>query len=211
MKSLLIDTSSQMLSVAINHNEEVIAEINTNVKVNHSETLMVYIGQLFEIARISRSDIERIIVARGPGSYTGLRIGVTVSKVLAQQLNIPLYSVSSLFAMYVSSRIYDKAVYPIIDARRGSVFVAGYHNQDVVLEPQHMELSKLKQDDTAIIIGTLSDKISSSIEGFRHVQTRIADVERFDAQLKQEDIHGFVPEYLRLSEAEANWKLQSEQ
>lgn len=211
MKSLLIDTSSQMLSIAINENNEVIAEINTNVKVNHSETLMVYIDQLFKIARLERSDIDRIITARGPGSYTGLRIGATVSKVLAHQLNIPLYSVSSLFAMYVSSGITNKPVYPIIDARRGTVFTAGYYNQDVVLEPQHMEFSSLKQDDTAIIIGTLSEKISSSIEGFRHVQTRIADVERFDAQLKQEDIHGFVPEYLRLSEAEANWKLQSEQ
>ena len=208
MKSLLIDTSTQMLSVAINENNEVAAEINTNIKVNHSETLMVYIDQLFNMARTERTDIERVIVARGPGSYTGLRIGVTVGKVLAQELNIPLYSVSGLFVMYASSGIKNISVYPVIDARRGTVFTAGYRDSDTLLNPQHMEFSDLKTDEESIIIGNLSDKIAANIDGFKHVQTRIAHVERFESHLTPENIHAFVPEYLRLSEAEANWKQQ---
>lgn len=225
MNSLLIDTSNQMLSIAINTDKVPVAEINTNVKVNHSETLMVYLNDLFRIARMEKRDIDRVIVARGPGSYTGVRIGATVAKVLASQLNIPLYSVSSLFAMYASSHVTSNAtntsittnhkVYPIIDARRGTVFAAGYKsrasntNIEVILDPAHINFDEINSKD-AVFIGNRGDKIAQEISNFRHVQTRIAAVEQYDAHIKEENVHRFVPEYLRLSEAELKWNQQSE-
>lgn len=208
MKSLLIDTSNQMLSIAINEDKVLIAEINTNVKVNHSETLMVYLNDLFKYARMKKSDIERIVVAGGPGSYTGVRIGATVAKVLAHQLNVPLYSVSSLFAMYVSAHIEGGRVYPIIDARRGTVFASGYDDGEEILAPAHIEFDSINAEGV-IFIGNESDKIAASIPNFRHVQTKISEVEQFESYLKEEDVHNFVPEYLRLSEAELNWNQQS--
>lgn len=80
MKLLLIDTSNQPLSVAITNNNETIAEINNNSKVNHSVQLMPEIQRLFEQSGISKHDLDGIVVAEGPGSYTGLRIGVTTVK-----------------------------------------------------------------------------------------------------------------------------------
>ena len=210
MKSLMIDTSNQMLSIAINEDKVLLAEINTNVKVNHSETLMIYIDDLFKAARVKKSEINRIIVARGPGSYTGVRIGATVAKVLATTLDIPLYSVSSLFAMYASAQhlIHEGPVYPIIDARRGTVFASGYDNHDEILQPVHIEFSEIASEP-AIFIGNRMDKIASSIPNFHHVQTRISEVEQYDAYIREENAYGFVPEYLRLSEAELNWNQQS--
>ena len=210
MKSLLIDTSNQMLSIAINEDKILLAEINTNVKVNHSETLMVYLDDLFRAARVKKSEIDRIIVARGPGSYTGVRIGATVAKVLATTLDIPLYSVSSLFSMYASARhlIHEGPVYPIIDARRGTVFASGYDNHEEILQPVHIEFSEIASE-TSIFIGNRKDKIASSIPNFKHIQTRISEVEAYDTYIREENVHGFVPEYLRLSEAELNWNQQS--
>ena len=102
MISLLLDTSNQALSVAVNRNGKMLAEINTNYKKTHSETLVDYIEKVLAIAAVKKTDIDRIIAARGPGSYTGVRIGVTVAKMLSKQLDIPLYSVSSLFVLAVS-------------------------------------------------------------------------------------------------------------
>ena len=75
MKSLLIDTSNQMLSIAINEDKILLAEINTNVKVNHSETLMVYLDDLFRAARVKKSEIDRIIVARARRQSSGKPAG----------------------------------------------------------------------------------------------------------------------------------------
>ena len=102
MISLLIDTSNQALSVALNRDGKLVAEINTNFKKTHSETLLENINKLLNIGDIKKQDIDRVIVARGPGSYTGIRIAATVAKMLAKGLNIPLYSVSSLFVLAAS-------------------------------------------------------------------------------------------------------------
>lgn len=210
MYTLLIDTSNQMLSVAINQHKTVRAEINTNVKVNHSETLMHYIERLFDMARINKSDIRSIVIARGPGSYTGVRIGVTVAKVLASQWNVNLYSVSSLFVIAAAS---NGIVTPVIDARRGEVFAATYERGETIVDPQHTRLENaLKFHAHAAVIGNSDEPIALNIEGFYHTQVRVSEVERFANQLRKEEVERFVPEYLKVSEAEAKWRSsQSEQ
>src|SRR5699024_10649996 len=77
MLSLLYDTSNRPLSVALNLDGFTLSEINTTVKKTHSATVMDYIDKLFKMADMKKNDIGRIIVAKGPGSYTGVRIGVT--------------------------------------------------------------------------------------------------------------------------------------
>src|SRR5690625_5352058 len=105
MISLLLDTTNQALSVAVNRDSKMIAEINTNYKKTHSETLVDNIQKVLEIADIKKSNIDRIIVAKGPGSYTGVRIAITVAKMLAKNLNIPVYSVSSFFVLILLKNI----------------------------------------------------------------------------------------------------------
>ena len=122
MNSLLIDTSNQPLSVALMQNDEVLAEITTDSKQNHSVQLMPAISQLFEQSKIAKQKLDAIIVAEGPGSYTGLRIGVTVAKTLAYALNVKLYGVSSLKALAATIDHTDKLLVPVFDARRQAVY-----------------------------------------------------------------------------------------
>ena len=94
MITLGIDTANQTLAIGVVEDEQILGQIQTNIKRNHSVTLMPAIDQLFADLQISPKDIDRIAVSDGPGSYTGLRIGVTTAKTIAYTLDI---SASDLF------------------------------------------------------------------------------------------------------------------
>ena len=210
MISLLLDTSNQALSVAVNRDGKMIAEINTNYKKTHSETLVDNIQKVLSIADIKKNHIDRIIVAKGPGSYTGVRIGITVAKMLAKQLNIPIYSVSSLFVLAVSNHITGNAV-PLIDARRGHVYGAVYNIQEddytEVIAPAYIEFSTLAADiDEGVFLLNSQERITIDIDEYTHVTPRISEAERYKKALKLEDADQLVPDYLRISEAERNWQ-----
>lgn len=134
MRLLHIDTSNQPLSVAITEGNEVLAEFNSGMRINHSITMMSQIESLLEYTKLEMKDIEGIVVAKGPGSYTGLRIGVTAAKTLAYTLNIPLYAVSSLAAIAATVRMHEFLLVPVIDARRNHVYAGIYRYKGVKLE-----------------------------------------------------------------------------
>ena len=210
MISLLLDTSNQALSVAVNRDSKMVAEINTNYKKTHSETLVDNIQKVLEIADIKKSQLDRIIVAKGPGSYTGVRIGITVAKMLAKQLNIPVYSVSSLFVIAVSNGIKGNTA-PLIDARRAHVYGAVYNIEEddytEVIAPQYIDFSSLSADiKEAVYLLNSSEKITVDIDEYTHVTPRISQTERYERALKLEDADQLVPDYLRTSEAERNWQ-----
>ncbi|MDU2145181.1 MAG: tRNA (adenosine(37)-N6)-threonylcarbamoyltransferase complex dimerization subunit type 1 TsaB, partial [Staphylococcus sp.] len=99
MNLLLIDTSNQPMSIALMNDDEVLAIKTTNSKKDHSSQLMPGIQSLFNESNLKKQELDGIVVAKGPGSYTGVRIGVTVAKTLAYALNTKLYGVSSLKAL----------------------------------------------------------------------------------------------------------------
>ena len=99
MKILAFDTSSTALSVALLEDEKLVAESTVTVKKNHSISLMPTIDFLVAQAGWQPADLERIVVAQGPGSYTGLRVAVATAKTLAYALDIDLVGVSSLQAL----------------------------------------------------------------------------------------------------------------
>ena len=216
MLSLLIDTSNRPLSVALNRDGFTLAEINTTVKKTHSATVMDYIDKLFKMTELKKKDVDRIIVAKGPGSYTGVRIGVTVAKTLAYALGTELYSVSSLFVVAASCSK-EGIVAPLFDARRGNVFAAVYNMQSDSFTEEvtqaHMSLedlqTRLSSYESSVILLDGQEKISANLEGFVHTVPRISLVEQFETALEEEDIHSLVPEYLRISEAERNWMQQN--
>ena len=146
MNSLLIDTSNQPLSVALMQNDEVLAEITTDSKQNHSVQLIA-ISQLFEQSKIAKQQLDAI-VAEGPGSYTGLRIGVTVAKTLAYALDVKLYGVSSLKAFAATIDHTDKLLVPVFDARRQAVYTGIFQWQNgqlvTILEDQYMSIEALR-------------------------------------------------------------------
>ena len=135
MKILAFDTSSTALSVALLEDENLVAEATVTVKKNHSISLMPTID--FLVAQVSwqPADLDRVVVAQGPGSYTGLRVAVATAKTLAYALNIDLVGVSSLQALMDHSA--DGVVIPIMDARRNNVYVGFYENGQAIIPDRH--------------------------------------------------------------------------
>ena len=126
MNTLLIDTSNQPMSIALMKDEEVLAAKTTNNKTNHSVQLMPGIQELFTQCDLTKENIDAIIVAQGPGSYTGVRIGVTVAKTLAYALNVRLFGVSSLEALAATTHQTNQLIVPLYDARRDAVYAGVY-------------------------------------------------------------------------------------
>ena len=128
MNLLLIDTSNQPMSIALMNDDEVLA-IKQQIK-DHSSQLMPGIQSLFNESNL-KQELDGIVVAKGPGSYTGVRIGVTVAKTLAYALNTKLYGVSSLKALAATIDTNDKRIIvPIFDARREAVYTGLYQYEN---------------------------------------------------------------------------------
>ncbi len=123
---LSVDTSSDVASAAITDDEKVIGEININTKKTHSQTIMPMIDSLLKQSELDISDIDLIAAANGPGSFTGLRIGVSAVKGLAHAAKIPVVGVSILEAMAYNLPFCEYYISPIMDARRQQVYNAVY-------------------------------------------------------------------------------------
>ena len=121
-------TTNCSVSVAKNGKQLAVKEHDTP-SYSHSEQLHVFIKEVINAANISFSDLDAISVSKGPGSYTGLRIGVSTAKGLCFSLDIPLISIPTLESM-VQQRISDSAMFviPVLDARRMEVYSAVYDN-----------------------------------------------------------------------------------
>ncbi|WP_066301106.1 tRNA (adenosine(37)-N6)-threonylcarbamoyltransferase complex dimerization subunit type 1 TsaB [Bacillus sp. FJAT-29937] len=225
MKVLSIDTSNYTLGVALLDGDQVKGEYMTNLKKNHSVRVMPAIEALMRDCDIKPADLSKIVVAKGPGSYTGVRIGVTIAKTLAWTLNIPLVGISSLEVSAASAgRYFDGAVSPLFDARRGQIYTGLYQFVDGkihTLQKDQLLLStewaaKLKKQERKILfIGNdlpLHQPILKDVLGDQAVFAEITEQNPRPAELallgrdkEGEDIHSFVPNYIRLAEAEANW------
>lgn len=122
---LNIETSTTVCSVALADSGKVMAYREINAGYTHAENLHVFIEEALEAAGVKPRDLEAIAVGRGPGSYTGLRIGVSAAKGLAYALSIPLISVSTLLQMTLAASQQKGDCYycPMLDARRMEVYL----------------------------------------------------------------------------------------
>lgn len=203
MMTLYIDTSSSYLYTAIVKDLNIVCEIKKEFGQELSKEALPQIASMFELQNIKPKDINKIIVINGPGSFTGIRIGLTIAKVYAWSLNIPIITINALEAMSISSKQSTYHV-PLIDARRGFVFGAIYdQNQEVVLKPQHIEFEHLKEkisslDNYCIITNS---EISEPVNKEKYDPDILKIVERFKDRMPTNP-HGVNPEYLKLTEAE---------
>lgn len=124
MKILAIESSAKSASVAITENEQVLAEAFLNNGLTHSRTIMPMIESLIEMTGIGLNTIDRIAVATGPGSFTGLRIGVSVAKGLSFATGIPCCGVSTLSAIANNMSHAEGLLCAVMDARAGQVYNA---------------------------------------------------------------------------------------
>ena len=122
MSILSIDTSSQVSSVAVLSAERVAAEISMQGALTHSETLMPHIETALGMARVEKSELEGIAVSIGPGSFTGLRIGLASAKMMAYALHIPLIAVPTLEALAHHYICEGVRLVPMMDAQKGNIY-----------------------------------------------------------------------------------------
>ncbi len=144
---LNIETATEVCSVNLASNGEIVAERESLEGLNHSKLLTVFIDEILNESRIKPERLDAVAVSKGPGSYTGLRIGVSVAKGLCYSLNIPLISVGTVEAMgkyaadnrkqYLPEGVNaENALFcPMIDARRMEVYTALFNAQGENIEP----------------------------------------------------------------------------
>lgn len=225
MKILSIDTSNYALGIGLIDNDQVMGEYISNIKKNHSVRVMPAIQTLMNECNVKPTELTKIVVAKGPGSYTGVRIGVTIAKTLAWTLNIPITGISSLGALAASAgRYFNGYISPLFDARRGQIYTGLYQFNDgklsTVIEDQ-LVLSvnwaaRLREVEREILfVGndlslheqvmkeTLGDK--AVIAAITEHNPRPGELALLGRNLLAEDLHSFVPNYIRLAEAEAKW------
>ena len=124
---LALDTSTKNCSVALFNGNKIIALKEQNSDgYTHAEQLTLFIEEVIKSANLTLKEIKAIAISKGPGSYTGLRIGTSTAKGLCYALGIPLISISTLKAMaFTMTKDYKSEIYcPMIDARRMEVFSA---------------------------------------------------------------------------------------
>ncbi|MFD0697579.1 tRNA (adenosine(37)-N6)-threonylcarbamoyltransferase complex dimerization subunit type 1 TsaB [Paenibacillus sp. GCM10027628] len=136
---LAIDTSTSSLTVAVLGNGQLIGELSSHAERNHSIGLLPHIQKLLADLELRPRDLDAVAVGQGPGSYTGVRIGVSVAKTFAWSLGLDLIGVSSLEAMALGGSNKDKEVeankaavrwvIPLMDARRKQAFTAVYEDR----------------------------------------------------------------------------------
>ncbi len=132
MKILGIDTSTMMGAVGIVDDELLVAEMRTNVSLTYSERLMEHIDTLLKSARLTLDDIDGFAVSVGPGSFTGLRIGIAAVKAMAYASGKPVAAVNSLEALADNLPYCRHQVAPVLDARKKMVYCAIYKITDTV-------------------------------------------------------------------------------
>jgi len=125
MKILAIETSGQAFGVAVFEDGKVVGEIFEDSGFIHSEKLIPRITGLLKCARWNLKDLDKVAVSTGPGSFTGIRVGLTCAKLLSQALDIPVIGVGTLSLLKTAVPEGDYSVVAAIDAGRGEVYVEG--------------------------------------------------------------------------------------
>ncbi len=128
MKVLGIESSTMTGSIALMDEERLIAEYTLNLRETHTSRLMPTIDRVLKDASFTIEDLDGIAVSLGPGSFTGLRIGIATAKGLAQGLNIPVVGIPTLDGLAFQLFNCKDLVSPILDARKGEVYYALYKN-----------------------------------------------------------------------------------
>lgn len=223
MRILAIDTSNRPLSVAVLEDGNLLSQATCTKSKNHSVNLLPLIDRLMKDAGLEPADLDRIVVAKGPGSYTGLRIGVATAKTLAYTLGRELVGVSSLEVLAAAFPQTERRVLvPLFDARRGNVFAGAYRYDDAgrltaVIPDCHVAVTDLCDrlaSEDVIFIGTdtvgcadvLREKCRGCIladAGFNYPRADVLGM--LGASAEPADVNEFVPDYLRITQAEAQW------
>ena len=224
MLILAFETTAKAGSVALLEDGKLLAESYQNTGLTHSQTLMVMAEDMLKASGKTMADVSAVAVAEGPGSFTGVRIGVAAAKGLAWGGELPCYGVSTLEAMALTLGIFEGYVCACMDARRNQVYNALFYvNSGVmerVCEDRAIALTDLKTDlehlDGSIFLvgdgsgltySTLKNSIPNLVLPAEHRMHQRASGVALAAAKKiaagdPGDGTALTPNYLRLSQAE---------
>ncbi|WP_056974477.1 tRNA (adenosine(37)-N6)-threonylcarbamoyltransferase complex dimerization subunit type 1 TsaB [Holzapfeliella floricola] len=230
MNVLAMSTATSQLSVALQTANRTVEKNRTDSR-NHSIHLMPTITHILEQENLKLNDIQAVVVAQGPGSYTGVRIGVTAAKTMAKVLNKKLYGVSTLALLARNVLDSEALIVPVIDARNHNFFASAYSvdeegHYSEQLKEQHIDFEGLvnqlrskavklgknklifvgeslkeQQSEFSDLFSKTEVKIEVAKDNLVHAELAISMLD----QLTPENIDLFVPEYLRKTQAETDW------
>lgn len=221
MNILSIDTSNEMLGVSVTEQNNILGELITSSKQDHSTRLMPAIVDIFDKTSMSPNELDAIVVAHGPGTYTGTRIGITTAKSMAWGLGIPIYTVSSLALLAMNGKLSSYYICPFFNARRESVFTGLYKWENDQLAEVEIERNIMMKDwlthllsyDEPILflsphlsvfesmIKDIKGEFAIIPEGSVHT-SRPSNMYELSLSLKEDNVHHVTPNYLRRTEAE---------
>lgn len=221
MLLMAFETSAKAGSVALHDGEKLLAQSVCNTGLTHSQTLMVMAEDLLKNTGVTPRDVTAVAVAAGPGSFTGVRIGVAAAKGFAWGADIPLYGVSTLEAMARQMGVYQGYILPVMDARRQQVYNGVFYaekgelrrvteDRAISLQDLGEELKNYKEpiflvgDGSILCYNTLKDQISNLILPPEHLMHQQAVGVALAALASDGEGDGcsLTPNYLRLSQAE---------
>ena len=223
-KILAFETSAKAASVALTQEGKLLGECYQNTGLTHSQTLMVMAQDLLQQCGVAISQLDAVAVAKGPGSFTGVRIGVAAAKGLAWGAELPCIGVSTLSAMAVGLGAWQGYVCPVMDARRSQVYNALFHvdcgkytriREDRAISLQELgeDVKNLSQpiflvgDGSVLCYNTLLKAVPALVLPPEHRMHQRAVGVALEAQRMMQEgaippAAELVPNYLRLSQAE---------
>lgn len=226
MLTLGFDTATKIGTIGLADGDELIGEYTFKASESQSEKLLSAIDDLLERSTVGVSELEKIAVSRGPGSFTGLRIGISTAKGLAAGLGIPLVGVPLTDCYYSRVGSYEGSVLTLIEDRRDLVYAAGYDRTgEKVLEERSVSIEKLGnelipelKDDTSPLL-LVGDGVPEHRDFFGELEnTLIAEgVNNYPSGLqiaflgekaenREDELASLEPLYAQRPIAEINWK-----
>lgn len=231
MPILAIETATTTGSIAIVEEKKVISEITLNIKATHSEKLMAAMDYLLKSSGLTLDEMDGIAVSTGPGSFTGLRIGLSAAKGLSYASGKPLFAIPTLDALASNMSFSRHLICPVLDARKGEVYTALYRSRgqynekntdDLAVKPLELiDIINKTFSEQGIVflgdgvdvygnmlkekLGTLYHEAPLPLQIPRASNVAMLALERLERG-DVDDPFTLVPRYIRKSEAELKWK-----
>ena len=224
MLTLALDTATRVCTVGLVQDGHVLAEYDISVGLTHSEGLMPQLDQMFARTGIKKENIDRIAVSIGPGSFTGLRIGLAAAEAMAYAWQCWICGVNTLEAMAYNIPVEGVVLVPVLDAQKGNFYAAFYEWTDgelrkvrpVEMADRETLLQQLQACGKPVLLmgeceklmkKELPDGISVAPEQVRLPKASSVALAAEDTELLTgEDVFTLRPYYIRKSEAEELWE-----
>lgn len=228
MKVLGIDTSSMATSICVIEDDKLICEYTVNTKKTHSQKLMPMIDNMLNISDININEIDLIAICEGPGSFTGLRIGMSTAKAIAHVKNLPVIGVNSLEILAGNMNLCDKKICSILDAQRTQVYYGKYkfENNEIV-ELQNIDVIEIDEllkelsssNDEWILVGEAVYKYEEKIKEINNISVVALShnvskasslcsiaMNKYNKNIDVYDCYSINPKYIRKSQAEVEYE-----